>query len=110
MLTFELGPEYNGRSASLIRKYSADGKTLWSIEDREIAAGKTARFGDIFIVAGSRWDGKQTPVLRRVSESGMVLWQTELKSRFESAEVRSLLVEESGVLVIVGPFSVTPDD
>lgn len=93
----EIGPVRNGRASSLVRARSA-GAIAWSLEDKDIAAGRLVARGGVNYAAGYLWQGRSVPVLRAVSRDGKLLWRKEIASRFDSAVIASLAVDDAGGL------------
>lgn len=105
IITSEIGTPYNGRYSSLISARSADGKRLWSVEDRKIGAGKIVQLGNEYVAAGYEWDGRSIPVLRGISFDGKVLWEVRPHSRFESTAIMDLSSDKKAIYLALAPLS-----
>ncbi|HKQ10454.1 MAG TPA: CHAT domain-containing protein [Rhizomicrobium sp.] len=104
LITSEIGPARNGQHSSLVVAHDAQGKILWSVEDREIGAGKIVRSGQGYVVAGYKWSGRAIPVLRRFSRTGTLEWTVEPRSSAPSAMVGTVSASSDGVWIVLHPL------
>jgi CHAT domain-containing protein len=101
-----IAPHNNGRSSSLVRRRTLDGKILWTLEDRAIGAGPIAHAGNTFYVGGYLWKGRSIPILRAVNDAGKLLWQKEPTTPYQSASWLGFGgTADGGLVAAIGPFN-----
>jgi CHAT domain-containing protein len=96
----EIGPYDGRRSSSLVKAWSLDGKSGWTIESRRIGAGALATGPDAVFATGYDSGEKAAGILRSFTPQGVLRWEQRFSLGADLNYISDIAVADDGSIVV----------